>query len=609
MPSLNLKFKTRYGLDWPRDVHDIFIDLILAKKARLEPYCHGNLFAPGEHMLRAARELFDSSQWNLSPWTELHCHAFCDYDASVWLGAASTSKSSDAGFLAFLYWLTDPTTTYVAMGSTSVPMLKLRSFESVTRCFRILKQNPYFLIPGKESPSQTAIINEQAVDDPTSATVKASVRGVALADGDESRAVARLAGGHLPFTALILDEGSALPPAAANARFNAAAGAQRFVFLSLANPADFNDEACRLAEPEGGWGTVDENTPEWISTTGMKVLHHNGFASPAITEPDGARKYPYLINQTQIDRMIRESHGNADSPLIWTMVKGFPPPVGMENTVLSAADVMTFRMAEKAVWAPDTEPLALVAGLDPAFTNGGDNAVYYPLKVGRFREGVVGVEFQEPVYLPIEAGQKRPAAYQVVDAARKQNMLHGVAPSDVGVDDSGTQSVAAIMQVEGGVRPVPLNFSSRAMGLVPGDHPTKAGQARFANLVTEIWMLVAELGRQGRVRGFRGNIQSQFCARRFRKGFTPLALETKAEYRKHSGGASPDEGDAGAIALATAVIRGFISLNPDQRNPGRSGLGDWARTMFGARVSKIVKASYDSGFDIVGRASYNTSRY
>jgi len=105
MANVQTTYKTRYGLDWPTDVHDTFIDLTLAKKARLEPFCHGDLLAPGEHMLRAVRVLFTNEEWNISPWTEQHCHSFCDYDGSVWLGSASCSKSNDAGFLLFLYCL------------------------------------------------------------------------------------------------------------------------------------------------------------------------------------------------------------------------------------------------------------------------------------------------------------------------------------------------------------------------------------------------------------------------------------------------------------------------------------------------------------------------
>ena len=52
-------------------------------------------------------------------------------------------------------------------------------------------------------------------DERNQATIKASVRGVALQDGGaESKAIAKLAGAHLPFVTIILDEGSAGEPAA-----------------------------------------------------------------------------------------------------------------------------------------------------------------------------------------------------------------------------------------------------------------------------------------------------------------------------------------------------------------------------------------------------------
>ena len=571
MSNLNLGYKTRYGLDWKHNddgtpLHDAFIDLVLAKKARLAPYNQGNLLSPGEHMLRAARALFTNEEWNISPWTEQHCHAFCDYDGSIWLGAASTSKSNDAGFLLFLYWMTDPTETYVAMASTSVPMLKLRSFESVTRCYRILKRNPYFSIPGKEAPSQTAIVNDN--DDGNDATLKASLRGVALADGDESKAVARLAGGHLPFTALCLDEGSALPPAAAKARFNAAAGAQRFVFLSLANPTSFTDQASALAEPVDGWASVDENTPEWMSRYGFKVLHHNGFQSPAAVEEGGAEKYPYLINQAQVDRMLLEVDGNDQDPLIWTMVRGFPSPTGLTNTVLSPADVHTFNADKGVVWGENVR-VTRVAGLDPAFTSGGDAAIFFPVEIGRMDTGLIGVHLMEPRRLPIDAGSQRPPSYQVVDGAVAACRELRIPFDCVGIDDSGTQSVADIWRTETGAQPVRCNFGARAPGILPPDQQKSVKGAdmprpRYANMVTELWALMAKLVRQNRVRGLRGKTQAQFCSRMFKKDQKPLMIESKKDYKKRSAGKSPDEADGAVVALLAAFRKGALSLDPDQ---------------------------------------------
>lgn len=676
-----MSVKRRYGLDWPSDTDDIFIDLTLAKKWMLKPFCYGKLLDPGEHMLRAIRALFTPEQWCITPWTEEHAHAWASENFSVWLGAASTGKaqpldelistphglvpmgalqpgdqvtgvhgqpvtvravhdagvkrvyivytvdgrsarcagdhlwtvqesaapvttlnlvpgkhtlpavehstpggdiiaqvaltgrftamrcitldspdglyqtgscmpthnSNDAGGLAVLDWITDPTITYVALASTSVPMLKLRSFESVVRYFRILKEHPAFFIPGKEAPSQTAIINDRAEDGPTGGTtVKASIRGVALSDGDEAKAVARLAGSHLPFVTMILDEGAVLPEAAANARFNAIAGTTRFRFLSLANPIDRFDQATKFCAPKGGWSTVTPDTGKWRSRYGL-VLHHNGFRSPAIQEPE---KYPFLINQAQIDTMLREVGGNEDDPYIWKMVTGFPAPSGAEEAVLSPADIAAFRMAEGVTWE-SAQPV-LVGGLDPAFTSGGDKCSLQLAEVGIAAGHQWVIAFLPPITIPIMASSERPAVYQIADFMAVVMRERGLLMRNLAVDDSGTQSAGAVLEMELGEQPILCNFAASATPVPASSGSRKTAPARFRNLVTEIWYRVAALGRQGRLRQLPEVAAKQFCARRFRRGVTPLALESKKEYAKRNGGRSPDEADALALCVYAA---------------------------------------------------------
>lgn len=546
MANLNLSTVRKYGLDWPRDIEDTFIDLILAKKWMFKPYSQGNILDPGEHLLRAIRALFTREQWTISPWTEEHAHAWATEDFIAILGGAACSKSSDIGGFCVLDWITDPQDTYIALASTSVPMLKLRSFESVTRYFRILKNHQGFTIPGKESMSQTAIINDA---DDSDATAKASIRGVALSDGDEAKAVARLAGAHLPWVTIVLDEGSALPEAAAKARFNAAAGSKRFRFVTLANPVSVFDEATKFCEPLDGWGSVTELTERWRSKFGL-VLHHNGFLSPAITEEDGAEKYPYLINRKHIDRMLSEVGGNEDDPMIWRMAKGFPAPQGLESTVLTSTDLTTFNAHAEPIWAPGTE-ITEVAGLDPAFTSDGDGCILQRAKVGRTVEGVLTIAFYDPDVLTLSASAARPAAYQVSDQVRSIAAATNLPIANLDIDDSGTQSVADVVEVESGHRPMRRNFGAR-----PTDAPTSAGdpKSRYANLVTEIWHRVAALVRENQVRAFPKKAAAQFCSRRYRKDHTPLALESKANYKKRwSGQRSPDEADALALCVMAAV--------------------------------------------------------
>ena len=86
---------------------------------------------------------------------------------------------------------------------------------------------------------------------------------------------------------------------------------------------------------------MTRETEEWRSRYG-KVRHHNGMRSPAVLEPDGTKKYPYLINKEQIDNIFKEHHGD-DAPIVWSQVYGFPVPKGSDNAVISEREIVAFK--------------------------------------------------------------------------------------------------------------------------------------------------------------------------------------------------------------------------------------------------------------------------
>lgn len=568
MSNLNLRFRQKYGRSWPAECHDIFIDLLCAKCWREPAYKAGQLLRPGEHLLRAIRALFTHDQWSISAWTEAHAHGWCEEETLGIIGCASSSKSNDIGGFCLLDWICHPTETITIMASTSKYALADRSYESVLRYFKILKSHPTFMIPGKESKTTMAIINDDADDYGKDATAKAAIRGVAVQEGSADEARANLQGRHMPYVRLICDEFAGMRKAAADARINLRIGASRnFKWCFLANPDSLFDLSAQFSEPADGWSSVDENTPSWRTKTGALILHHNGFHSPAVLEPDGEKKYPYLINQAQIDATIRDNHGNEDCKDVWTMVKGFPPRNLSELTVLSGADLQTFHMQDPPVWDDRGLERIRVAGLDPAFTSGGDGCVFQAATIGLVREGTLVCAFDEPQYVSIRAASARPAAYQVVDGTLELCRRFGVPIAHLAVDDSGTQSVADIVAVESGVQPLRCDFGASASDLPLSSTNLTPAKDRFGNRVTEIWLLLAELGRCGQLRGLPAKAAQQFCTRRFKPSGKLRALESKKEFKKRlAGQRSPDEGDAAALCVLAARLRaglrpGFNALD------------------------------------------------
>lgn len=547
-----MKFKRRYGLDFPETYHDVYIDLLCAKKWREEPYKHGNLKNPWEHLLSACRTLFTNEEFCISPWTEEHAVDWTSEDFCITWGGASCSKSNDYGCFCLLDWITDPSITVTLMASTTREMLKMRSYEAVVRYFNLLKRNPYFLVPGKESRTSCAILNN---DDPDNegggaTTVKASIRGVAVNDGGS------IQGAHLPYVRLILDEMALMRQQTFDQRTNLSIGAKDFRFFGLANPESLFDLSARASVPLEGWNSVDEFSTEWRTIYG-KVRHHNGFRSPAITAPE---KYPYLVNQKQIDKALREANGNADDPAIWTMIKGFPPPQGVERTVLTEQELITFQVQETAAWAAGQEPVKLAA-LDAAFTHTGDGCVLQFAEVGRIQPGVAALVLTDTIYLEIAASSKVPVRQQIVNQVREHLSAKNVPITMLAVDDSGTQGVADDLEMMIGPGVTRYNYGHKA-----SDKHTMGGrdtfEDRYANKVTELWVLFSEFARCRQIRGLKEAAAKQITSRRFTKSLknAKTMLEGKTEFKKRIGGRSPDEADA--VCMVAGIARDVLGFFP-----------------------------------------------
>jgi len=551
--------KSKYGLDWPEECHDIFIDLLCAKKWREPHFRQGNLMPPEEHLLRACRALFTPAELSISPWTEEHAYDWTHETFCITWGAASTSKSNDTGCFSVLDWITDPLETVTIMASTSIPMLKMRSYESVLRYFNVLKRNPHFAVPGKVSRTTTAIMNDND-DDSLDSTDKASVRGVAVKDGSEDEARSRLQGAHLPYVRLILDEMAQMRRAAVNARVNLSIGARDFRFFGLANPDSFNDLSAEFAEPINGWGSVSVDSSSWRTVYGA-VRHHDGMKSPAITVPGGDKKWPYLIKQSDIDRVIAEAHGNKDDKQVWTMVRGFPASQMVLGAPLTWELVRSLHMTDttivRRVGPEDDRDRICVAGLDPAFTSGGDSCILQCAEVVRLREGTVVVYLADTVYIPVEASSKMPVTYQIANAVYREMQTRGIPFENLAVDDSGTQSVADVLSVEFQVSTIMrCNSSNKATEFPVSKSQTRMNVEAYSNLGTELWMLVVNYGLQGQLRGLSNVAAGQFCGRIVESvGAGKRRVEAKKDYKQRNKGGSPDEGDAVALACYAARQR------------------------------------------------------
>jgi len=585
-----------YGQDWPpmtgadgksRPMTKEFAGLVIGKKWKFFKVEQGLEFdvEPWVAMLESAKVLLPDAYKVVSPWTEEHFHDWCMCPKGiVTIGCASCAKSYDTGHILVLDYIVDPFDTVILLGSTTKDALKSRSWNFVQQCHAALKKNPMgFLVPGKISKAGYALVNVSDEDSPESVGDKAGIQGRALnEDGN-------LQGAHAKFVRLVVDELATIKnhDAIKTAMTNLRVGALDFKFAALANPESWEDPSCQYIIPEKGIKSVNVDTGFWTSTRGYWVRHHDGMKSPALKSAEDAVRYSFLMNQAAIDDNVAQCDGNADAPQIWKMVRGFPMSAN-----ISAPVVLDVKIADQnSVCAPPVAygpPVAVAAGIDPAWSDGGDGAIYQRVLI-RESAGKMILDFSNGQHrLGIEMSKGVPVAQQLVSQTFDIMRAPGdyCAPlSATAVDASANQGLAddldmligqgvsSCLHVNNSVRASAAPI--RAIGVGTADRDEKHQEKckdRYQDRGTEGWCLLAEFCKAGQVRGLPEEAKRQLTTRRFAlitkksngeeivSGVKyPLQLESKDEFKKriHK---SPDECDA--CALAALAVRDVLGLLP-----------------------------------------------
>ena len=599
------EWRRYYGQDWPpvpdgaggyRPITREFAAMLIAKKWKFFKEEQGIEFKdPWEPLIDAAKALIPEQYFKVPPWTEEHFHdwvmapSFPGKGVITW-GPASCSKSHDTGLLMLLDWITDPYDTVIRLGSTDKQSLKSRSWNAVVTFFAALKRNKLGLVvPGKFSKSGYAVLNEGDTDSPESIGEKAGIVGVAINDSEDS---GKLQGAHAKFVRIVVDELATITHHD-NIRVaiqNLRVGAIDFRFYALANPASWEDPSCQYCLPVDGIDSVNVDTGSWMSTRGYFIRHHDGLKCITMTNPEKAKEFPFLLTKEVADANLADCDGNEDAPMYWRMVRGFPVPRGTTMpTVLDSAIARDQRVTDPCSGGP---VVAVAAGIDPAWTEGGDGAVYQRVLVRTLADGRPVLDFGNGQHrLKIGATSEKTVTEQLLDQVETLIRDPGswCAPLEAtAVDASGNQTLADDLDIFFGgaaARCMHVNNSAKAsqnplratgVGMADAAKDRKPERCcdRFRDRGTEAWCILAEFCKAGMVRGLPPDALEGLVKRRFscRKNTSvqqfPLVLEPKDDFKKRLR-RSPDETDACALAaLAVKEVLGVLPycwLMPAQR--------------------------------------------
>lgn len=544
-----------------------------------------------EHFLQACRDMLTPRQLRIHSWFERANHAYTMNQEIIYLGAASSGKSHFVGLAFLLDLLIGLGETYCCMVSTSKDTLLQRSFASSLEYLNCLKQNG-IPVPLKFIAQKTAIVPSN-VDD--IAGVKSMLKGIAIAEGSDIEMKSSLIGVHQRIVRAAADEIEVMGPRASAflaAQSNLRMGCENYKMCTMFNPMSLNSPGTLLATPDrpGGWGSLDPDTAEtWTTKEGRCVVRFDALKSPALEDPT----LTFLPTQKSLDELLASHNGNKDDPEIWTMARGFPALSRPEGTLLTDAEIITFKMEEPCIWRGESSQI-VIAGLDPAFTADGDACILQLADVGYRVDEVLTMQFRNPMKLILEASSHVPMSYQIVGQLRKVMQDTGLKMQNLAIDDSGTQSVADIVAKEIGYGFLRVMFGGKASDLPMSMVDHTPARERCGNMGTEIWMAIAEFGRYGQIRNLAKKASEQFTRRRFSDRRHPKILETKKGFKKRTGLGSPDEADGAALCAAVARftmgMRPGASMLEPQGRPAPNAVIDMEKI----RALNSLKSTYNN---------------
>lgn len=570
------------GLDWPLNTPEYMPYLVIARFGHSPRYWEHKIGQygvardlglpdPGECMVEGFRKLFTPQEFSINAWSESALISMTNNVETILAGAASCGKSWTTGAWGYIWWALAPQNTTVFCGSTSVKALRRRTFKPVVAIHNILKKRG---LPGVYSRSLVAVVNEDDNRDGVTADdVSTGVLGLAFfgSSTPEDQA-SRIGGTHNSTTqgspysgqgsvVAILDELQALPgEAISRALLNMASGTDLYRVVGSGNFNTRTDMMGERGEPQYGWASVGiDDDHQWETARGGYLIRYDALKSPAVLDPDGERKYPFLPNRTHIKNQLNEVKGNTNDPKFLSMARAWPRSEEDIGIIFPRVLQSKYKVCEPVQWmhgAPENTYLAF----DPAYTADGDKAAFAVLHTGVFSTGKYGIAIGDITYARIDAQKtERPVQYQLSDQHIKRLKDLGIPITHSCLDESATQLVGDVITMEYGAPGiVRMNYASRATDRPISAHNNKRARDEYANYITELWFRVVEFASFGQIRGMPDEASRQFATRQRQLERQPIRMESKKDYKARFG-RSPDDADVVAMGVGLVLqVEGLI---------------------------------------------------
>lgn len=479
-------------------------------------------------------------------------------------GAASSGKSHTLAGYGIITWLARPRDTLVLMTSTTLREARKRIWGSVISLLSVIDGAPINI--------RDSIGSANYIDENGQTFDRAGLSLIAAEKSRTREAIGKFIGLKQKHVLLIGDELGELSEAIQQAALANLSKNPRFEFKGLSNPASRFDAFGIWSTPKEGWESITPDVDdEWVTKWGGKYIRLDGERSPNVAA--GYTVYPFLptIEKIAEDKALLGETSRAYMRMVRAVFFDSDEAEGIygESEILKADGMKKSEFVG---------PTALIAGVDPAFTNGGDRTVMYTARVGQFADGQYGMQFEEFISLNDDATNKAvPRTYQIVHQIRDTCIRLGIKPENVAIDSTGAGSpFCDVLAGEWSDQFLRVQFGGKASDRRVSMNSKLTGEELYTNRVSELWFVGKEFLRTKQIKGISDVLAKEMCIRRYemvKSGNLRVKVETKAELKQRMG-QSPDIADAAFIALDLARQRhGLVAVDA----PSKTEIGVFGR--------------------------------
>ena len=529
-----------YGKDWP----EYFTQADIELRMYLDTMSREDYEPAICHFTRAAKILIPSHVYQWSYWTDRCVRAFITEEFTVNWGGGGTGKSTTYAMILLVDWMADPLGTTIKIFTTDIKKQVMRLFGEVVRMHRKAGG-----LPGHVIHSDNRLVYKNEYNE-IEKNAGFFALGVMNTKGDVQK-VSNF-GIHNKRNRMVLDEMQGTPEAAFDSLVNFIQGGIDFRFIGIGNPESWDDLLGRYSRPKGDYtewtpAKARKTGDQWdVYVNGFRLgvcLWFDGLESPRIKDPEGEKKYHFLQGAKSAE-FLKKFRGE-NSPKFWSQVRGFIQP-GFDNvhTVISHKTVQLYRVGTRL---PFERRLRSVAGLDPAYTRDGDDAILMIGNVGVLPGGKYALQCPPDCIhkLQVDELADLPVSHQLANQTNAICALHGVDKHGIAADTSGNQTGPAdVLRKDHGYYVDRVNYRSRASKQAwdPLEKGTPAN-AIYGNKISELYFLAACLMENGHIHGVPEKVVRQMTSRRVLYQGKLLYIEDKDTYKDRMK-ESPNEADA-----------------------------------------------------------------